>query len=143
MTKLTEDFDRWSVDVDGYVVERVSVGLHAAVELRFQRGEEYLEAAVSRAPSLVLVPPDAPAWRPADDAPPVSLVPLLALVGARVSMLEVWKDGRLAIVLGDGTELAVEPSERFEAWQLLDDEFNVYCGVGKDEPAVLRQTAAT
>jgi hypothetical protein len=141
VTRITEDFDRWSIDVDGYVVERTSVGLHAGVELRFRRGEEYLEAVVANGSSLVLVRPDAPAWRPPADAAPVSLVPLLALLGSRVSMLEVWKDGRLAIVLGDGTELAVEPSERFEAWQLLDDEFNVYCGLGTAEPSVLRQAA--
>jgi hypothetical protein len=143
MTRITEDFDRWSVDVDGYVVERASVGLHAGVELRFQRGDDYLEAAVAKGSSLVLVRPDAPAWRPADDASPVTLVPLLALLGSRVSMLEVWKDGRLTIVLGDGTELAVDPADRFEAWQLLDEEFNVYCGVGKEEPSVFRQPAAT
>lgn len=139
MTRLTEDFDRWSVDVDGYVVERASVGLHAAVELRFQRGNEYLEAVVAKGSSLVVVRSDAPAWRPAENAAPVSLVPLLALIGSGVSMLEIWKDGRLAIVLAGGTELAVEPAERFEAWQLLDDEFNIYCGVGKEEPAVLRR----
>lgn len=56
--------------------------------------------------------------RRADPREPEQLAPLLTLVGRRLEVLEVGRDGALAAAFSDGTIVRVAPHAREEAWQL-------------------------
>jgi uncharacterized protein DUF6188 len=68
-----------------------------------------------------------------DAEEPESAGPDLALVGARVERAAI-EDGTLRLVLSDGSEIRCEPSDAYEAWQVVGGapERLVVCTPGGD-----------
>jgi hypothetical protein len=56
--------------------------------------------------------------RQADPREPEQLSPLLTLVGRRLEVLDMARDGTLVAGFSDGTVVRVRPHPRHEAWQV-------------------------
>lgn len=66
-----------------------------------------------------------------DPTVPKSLGPAFALLGATVTSAKVSAEGRLALAFNDRRAMAIAPSERFEAWQLIGPRgIKVVCRAG-------------
>ena len=113
---LSETPEAWHVDLHGRKVTSINVGLDVMLVLG---GESDAEGSVELiAPFELRLPGDDPVvLDPADQA---TLGPLLRCHQKIVDSVVVSpRDSSLAVAFTDGTTIAVEAHERFQAWEVF------------------------
>jgi hypothetical protein len=114
---LTETDEGWLLPLRGATVTRCYVDQYA-VGFLADEANVYLEGQFK-----IVKDGDQIELGASDE--PTQYIPLLALIGQTVSEAEATREGELALVFSDGTQLNASPDPAYEAWNVTVEGWNL------------------